>query len=115
MKLDKVIFNYRRIGINVDFSVLYSNLFNRWFLTGRTEYEYSVSASEKDEGVRLFDIEVIGERDSDPGYIYRRKRRKYGIRIRLRQEAAIGKISWDSVLYPASTVLILLFLLYALI
>jgi len=115
MQLDEVIFNYRKIGINVDFSVLYSNLFNRWFLTGRTEYEYSVSASEKDEGVRLFDIEVIGERDSDPGYIYRRKRRKYGIRIRLRQEAAIGKISWDSVLYPSCTVLILLFLLYALI
>jgi len=115
LELDKAIINYRRIGINLDFSVLYSNLFNRWFFAGRTEYEYSVSASEKDEGVRLFDIKVIGERSDDPGYIYRRKRRKFGIRIRLRQEAAIGKISLVSILYPIFTLLILGFLLYALL
>lgn len=113
--LSEVIYNYRRIGINLDFSVLYSNLFNRWLKSGRTEYEYSVSASEKEEGVRLFEIEQLGERDSDPGYVYRLKRRKFGIRIRLRQEAVFGKITWGSVIFPACTVLVLAFLLYALI
>jgi len=113
--LSKVIWNNRRIGINLDFSVLCSNLFNSWFMAGNTNYEYSVRASEKEEGVRLFEIENLGERDSDPGFVYRLKRRKYGIRIRLRQEAAFGKITLMSVLIPASIVLILGFLLYALI
>jgi len=112
--LSKVIYNNRKIGINLDFSVLYSNLFNRWIMSGSTEYEYSVSASEKEEGVRLFEIVNLGERDSDPGYVYRLKRRKFGIRIRLRQEAAFGKITWSSVLPPICASLILGFLLYVL-